>query len=462
RAGPNPAHQSRTHPGAGRGGRSPRAWGPRGPSRPPPGGGWPRHSPRRPPAAASTTTSRSDRASTKWRSWHQGVQQGCGALEVVVGVGVYHDQCGRSRTNHPPPAPPVTAGRSPLVATKLSGRRQPAPSRRVGVPGISDHEDQSIAIVGAACRLPGGIENLDQLWQALTEARDLVGAAPTDRFDLGRFTDRDLPRPGKGYTTAGGYLTDLAGFDAGHFGISPREAAQMDPQHRLLLELAAEALDDAAIAPESLAGTDTAVFVGISDASYGGLQMANLSAVNAYTMSGGASSIAANRISYSFDLHGPSMAVDTACSSALVALDQACRAVLDGTSRTVLCGAVNALVSPYPYVGFSQASMLSRRGRCSAFSANADGFVRAEGGGLVVLKRLADARADGDRIHAVILASGSNCDGRTMGLSLPNADTQEELLRTVYRRAGVHPDDLAYFEAHGTGTPVGDPIECSA
>jgi acyl transferase domain-containing protein/NADPH:quinone reductase-like Zn-dependent oxidoreductase/SAM-dependent methyltransferase/acyl carrier protein/short-subunit dehydrogenase len=326
----------------------------------------------------------------------------------------------------------------------------------------SDREDRSIAIVGAACRLPGGIDNLDHFWQALIEARDLVGEAPTDRFDLGRFTDPDRPRPGKGYTTAGGYLADLAGFDAAHFGISPKEAVQMDPQHRLLLELAVEALDDAAIAPESLAGTDTAVFVGISDASYGGLQMANLPAVNAYTMSGAALSIAANRISYCLDLHGPSIAVDTACSSALVALDQACRAVLDGTSRTALCGGVNALVSPYHYVGFAQASMLSRRGRCSAFSANADGFVRAEGGGLIALKRLADARADGDRIHAVILASGSNSDGRTVGLSLPNAVTQEELLRTVYRRAGVHPDEVAYFEAHGTGTPVGDPIECTA
>jgi acyl transferase domain-containing protein/NADPH:quinone reductase-like Zn-dependent oxidoreductase/acyl carrier protein/ubiquinone/menaquinone biosynthesis C-methylase UbiE len=330
------------------------------------------------------------------------------------------------------------------------------------VPTMSDREDRSIAIVGAACRLPGGIENIDQLWQVLTEARDLVGDSPTDRFDLARFTDRDLPRPGKSYTTMGGYLTDLAGFDATHFGISPKEAGQIDPQHRLLLELTAEALDDAAIAPESLRGTNTAVFVGISDASYGAMQMTNLPAVNAYTMSGAAPSIAANRISYCFDLHGPSMVIDTACSSALVALDQACRTVLSGISRIALCGAVNALVSPYHYVGFSQASMLSRRGRCSAFSANADGFVRAEGGGLVVLKRLADARADGDRIYAVILASGSNCDGRTMGLSQPNADAQEKLLRTVYGQAGVHPDELAYFEAHGTGTPVGDPIECRA
>ncbi|MCC8246313.1 type I polyketide synthase [Saccharothrix luteola] len=326
----------------------------------------------------------------------------------------------------------------------------------------NDHEDHSVAIVGAACRLPGGIDDLGGLWQALVDGRDLVGEAPTDRFDLGRFTDRDLPRPGKGYTTAGGYLDDLAGFDAAHFGISPKEAGQIDPQHRLLLELAAEALDDAGIAREVLAGSDTAVFVGISDNAYGTLQMVDARRISAYTMSGAASSIAANRISYCLDLRGPSMAVDTACSSSLVAFDQACRAVLDGTSRTALCGGVNALVSPYHYVGFSQASMLSRTGRCSAFSADADGFVRAEGGGLVVLKRLADARADGDRIHAVVLANGSNSDGRTMGLSLPNADAQEELLRAVYARAGVRPDEIAYFEAHGTGTPVGDPIECTA
>ncbi|WP_367128759.1 beta-ketoacyl synthase N-terminal-like domain-containing protein [Saccharothrix sp. HUAS TT1] len=326
----------------------------------------------------------------------------------------------------------------------------------------NDHEDHAVAVVGASCRLPGGIDGLDRLWQALTEGRDLVGEAPADRFDLSRFTDRELPRPGKGYTTAGGYLTDLASFDAAHFGISPKEAGQVDPQHRLLLELAAEALDDAGIARESLAGSDAAVFVGISDNSYGALQMMDPRRINAYTMSGSASSIAANRISHGFDLRGPSMAVDTACSSSLVAFDQACRAVLDGVSRTVLCGGVNALVSPYHYVGFSQASMLSRKGRCSAFSANADGFVRAEGGGVVVLKRLADARADGDRVHAVVLASGSNSDGRTAGLSLPSADAQEELLRAVYRRAGVHADEVAYFEAHGTGTPVGDPIECTA
>ncbi|KOX20417.1 hypothetical protein ADK67_29150 [Saccharothrix sp. NRRL B-16348] len=310
--------------------------------------------------------------------------------------------------------------------------------------------------------MPGGIDDLGGLWRALVEGLDLIGEAPGDRFDLDRFTDRDLPRPGKGYTTAGGYLDDLAGFDAAHFGISPKEAGQMDPQHRLLLELAAEALDDAGIARAAVAGSDTAVFIGISDNAYGGLQMVDTRGINAYTMSGAASSIAANRISYCLDLHGPSMAVDTACSSSLVAFDQACRALLDGTSRTVLCGGVNALVSPYHYVGFSQASMLSRKGRCSAFSADADGFVRAEGGGLVVLKRLADARADGDRIHAVVLAHGTNSDGRTIGMSLPNGGSQEELLRAVYDRAGLHPDDIAYFEAHGTGTPVGDPIECTA
>ncbi|MBM7815047.1 type I polyketide synthase [Saccharothrix algeriensis] len=326
----------------------------------------------------------------------------------------------------------------------------------------NDSGDRSVAIVGVACRLPGGVDGPDGLWRALVEGRDLVTAPPADRFDPDRFTDPDRPRPGRGRTAAGGYLADLAGFDAAHFGISPKEAAQVDPQHRLLLELAAEALDDAGIARDRLAGSDAAVFVGISDASYGVLQMMDVRAINAYTMTGAASSIAANRVSHFLDLRGPSMAVDTACSSSLVALDQACRALLDGTSRTALCGGVNALISPHHYVGFAQASMLSPRGRCAAFSADADGFARAEGGVVVVLKRLADALADGDRVHAVVLASGTNSDGRTAGLSLPDAEAQERLLREVHRRAGVHPDDLAYFEAHGTGTPVGDPVECAA
>ncbi|GHF07528.1 type I polyketide synthase [Streptomyces morookaense] len=323
-------------------------------------------------------------------------------------------------------------------------------------------DEHAIAVVGVSCRMPGGIAGMDDLWTALHEGRDLITRMPADRFDTDRFVNTDMPRPGKTYTAAGGFLDDIAGFDAAYFGISPKEAAHMDPQHRLLLELAAEALDDAAIAPERLAGTDTAVYVGICDASYAGLLAAEPRGMNAYTMSGTASSIAANRLSHVFDLRGPSMAVDTACSSSLVALDRACHTLWEGTSRTALCGGANILLSAFHYVGFCQASMLSPRGRCASFSAGADGFVRAEGGGMVVLKRLADALADGDRIHGVVLGSASNCDGRTLGLALPNAGAQEALLRRVYRQAGVHPDELVYLEAHGTGTAVGDPLEAQA
>ncbi|MFF7728839.1 SDR family NAD(P)-dependent oxidoreductase [Streptomyces sp. NPDC008001] len=322
--------------------------------------------------------------------------------------------------------------------------------------------DRAVAVVGAACRLPGGVDGPDRLREALDEGRDLVTEVPADRFPAFRFVDPAVPRPGKSYTGAGGFLDDIASFDADYFGISPKEAAQMDPQQRLLLELAVEACDDAGIAPAALAGSDTAVHVGISDTSYGALQMLSEEGVNAYTMSGAASAIAANRISHFLDLRGPSLIVDTACSSSLVALVQACRTVLDGTSRCALAGGVNLLLSPYHFVGFCQAAMLSPSGRCRPFSARADGYVRAEGGGMVVLKRLSDALADGDRVRAVLAGGACNSDGRTMGLALPNPRAQEQLLRDVYDRSGVDPDDVLYVEAHGTGTPAGDPAECLA
>ncbi|MEU4212964.1 SDR family NAD(P)-dependent oxidoreductase [Streptomyces sp. NPDC026206] len=320
-----------------------------------------------------------------------------------------------------------------------------------------------LAVVGAACRLPGGITGLEGLWAALVQGRDLISPVPpADRFDAARFCDPDPERPGKACTMAGGYLGDIAGFDPGYFGISPREAEYMDPQQRLLLEMAAEAFDDAALDPAALAGSDTAVFIGVSDMSYGGLLMNRLRDVTAYSMSGSALSVVANRLSYVFDLRGPSLAVDTACSSSLVAVHQACETLRAGHSRVALAGGVNLLVSPYGFVGFSRALMLSPRGRCAAFSAGADGYVRAEGGGVVVLKRLADALADGDRVHAVIAGSGSNCDGSTSAMTVPSAGMQERLLREVYERAGTGPDQVVYFEAHGTGTPVGDPVECRA
>ncbi|MEU7136093.1 SDR family NAD(P)-dependent oxidoreductase [Streptomyces sp. NPDC046261] len=321
----------------------------------------------------------------------------------------------------------------------------------------------AIAVVGAACRLPGGIADLEGMGAALAEGRDLISPGPPGgRFDAARFQDPDPQRPGKSYTFAGGYLTDVAGFDAAYFGMSPREARHLDPQQRLLLELTTEAFDDAAIDPRELAGSDTAVFVGVSDMSYGGLQMTRLEEVAAHTMSGSALSLTANRLSRTFDLRGPSMAVDTACSSSLVALHQACETLRSRRSGAAVVGGVNLLLGPQAFIGFSRAMMLSPRGRCATFSAEADGYVRSEGGAVVLLKPLADALADGDRVHALIVASGVNCDGLTPGLAVPSARAQQALLEEVYGRAGIDADDLLYFEAHGTGTPVGDPPECEA
>ncbi|MFF8880696.1 SDR family NAD(P)-dependent oxidoreductase [Streptomyces flaveolus] len=321
---------------------------------------------------------------------------------------------------------------------------------------------EPLAIVGAACRLPGGINNLNSLWTALLEQRDLVGRIPADRFDAIRHVDPDPARLGRTYVDAGGFLDDIAGFDAEYFGISPREASRMDPQQRIMLELTAEALDDAAIDPASLAGSDTGVFVGLSNTEYWQMQHADPDSITAYTNLGGLICAVPNRMSYAFDLRGPSLAVDTACSSSLVALHQAAEYLRAGQGRVALAGAVNVLLSPYTFVGFAKARMLSPTGRCHAFSDHPDGYVRSEGGGLVALKRLSDALADGDRVHAVLWGSGTNSDGRTAGMSLPSRDAQGALLRQVQRDFAIDPDELVYFEAHGTGTAVGDPIECAA
>ncbi len=331
----------------------------------------------------------------------------------------------------------------------------------VGAP-VGDAPDAAIAIVGVACRLPGGITTLDELWLALAAKRDLVGEVTPDRFDTSRFFDANRHRPGKSYAFAAGLLDDIAGFDAEFFGMSPAEASRIDPQQRLLLELAVEAVDDSGIDPGSLAGSDTCVYVGVCDQSYLTLQSEDPRSINAYTQSGGAPGNTANRLSHWLDIRGPSVAMDTACSSSLVALHHACDLLRSGVSEIGLVGGVSILLNPYFFVGFAKASMLSPSGRCRTFSAAADGYVRAEGGAVIVLKRLAEARADGDRVHGVILASGTNSDGRTVGLSHPSCDAQEALLRDVYDRARVEPDDLAYLEAHGTGTVVGDPVECEA
>ncbi|MGK5534043.1 beta-ketoacyl synthase N-terminal-like domain-containing protein, partial [Streptomyces sp. URMC 129] len=320
-----------------------------------------------------------------------------------------------------------------------------------------------IAIVGVGLRLPGGVDSLDLLWGALREGRDLVSdQVPADRFDTAAFVDPAVRRAGKSYTGSGGFLEQIDSFDADFFGIAPKEASRLDPQQRLLLECAVEALDDAGIAPADLAGGDTAVLMGVSSHDYANLQERRLRAFSPYTISGSAACNTANRISYVLDLRGPSAAVDTACSSALTAVHQACEALRSGRSGLALAGGANVLLNPAGFIGFSAATMLSPTGRCHPFAAGADGFVRAEGAGVLVLKPLPAALADGDRVHAVILGTAVNADGRTQGLALPSPEAQADLLRRVYGAVGVHPDDVAYIEAHGTGTEAGDPVECDA
>ncbi|WP_245654927.1 type I polyketide synthase [Streptomyces catenulae] len=313
-------------------------------------------------------------------------------------------------------------------------------------------------------RLPGGIHRLDQLGHALREGRDLVGTMPPDRFDIGAHHTRRPGKPGTFPSTAGGFLpeADVTGFDTSYFGIAPKEASRIDPQQRLLLACAVEALDDAALDIDALAGSETAVVTGVSTHDYADLQARRLRSSNPYTTTGGFLSITANRVSYELDLTGPSSAVDTACSSGLTALHQACEQLRSGRSPLALAGAANLMLSPGPFIGFAQAGVVSPTGRCHPFGAAADGFVRSEGAVMLVLKPLAAALADGDRVHATILATALNSDGRTVGLSAPSSRTQAALLRRVYATAGVDPRDLSYVEAHGTGTLVGDPVECAA
>lgn len=319
-----------------------------------------------------------------------------------------------------------------------------------------------IAIIGLGCRFPGGVSSPDEFWSLLSEGRDAVTEVPADRWDQGAFLSGNAQEAGRSYTFRAGTLGDVSGFDPAFFGISPREAEQMDPQQRLLLEMAWEALERGGQVPERLAGQPVAVYVGISGTDYADSRQGDPSAGNAYFMLGSVLSIAANRLSYVLDLTGPSMAVDTACSSSMVALHEACQAIWSGRVPMALVGGMNLLLSPYPFIGFSKASMLSTYGQCRAFDSIAKGYVRAEGGAVLALKPLADAERDGDPIHAVIKGAGINSDGRTQGIALPSAEGQEALMRRVYEQFGIDPTDLSYFEAHGTGTAVGDPIETQA
>src|SRR6516165_7845389 len=321
--------------------------------------------------------------------------------------------------------------------------------------------DGSIAIVGASCRFPGAA-NLEGFWRLLDSGRDAVTEVDPQRWSTKFFYHPDRSEPGKSYTWAAGLIDGVDLFEPSFFGISPREAAQMDPQQRLLLELVWHALEDAGIPTSKIAGSATGVYIGASTTDYSDLRLGDPASADSYSMTGTTLSVFANRISYVFDLRGPSLTIDTACSSSLVALHHACEALRGKRVATAIVGGINLLLAPYPYLGSCSASMLSRRGRCFAFDERADGYFRAEGGGVVILKPLDGALADRDAVRAIILGSGVNSDGRTIGLSLPSETAQASLLRSVYTRAGVAPEQLTFFEMHGTGTPAGDPIEAAA
>ncbi|MEU9521734.1 amino acid adenylation domain-containing protein, partial [Streptomyces sp. NPDC048224] len=359
---------------------------------------------------------------------------GLSSKDAVVVVGELREWLGEDLSpavlwEHPTPR---------ALARHLAGAADDAaPAPRAG----QQTGGEPIAIIGLSCRFPGA-ENSEAFWDLLREGRDAVGDGTERRELLGDH----LPH---------GLLHDVTGFDADLFSVSPLEASYADPQQRLLLETAWEAVEASGIAPSDLAGTRTGVFVGISHSDYGRLQ----EAPSMYSGTGQALSVAANRLSYVLDAKGPSLAVDTACSSSLVAVHQACRSLRSGESTTALAGGVNLLLRPHATDIFTQAGMLAPDGRCKTFDASADGYGRAEGCGVVVLKTLAAARRDGDPILAVIRGSAVNQDGRSNGLTAPSGPAQQAVVRDALDEAGVTADEIDYVEAHGTGTPLGDPVE---
>ncbi|WP_445167586.1 polyketide synthase Pks13 [Mycolicibacterium sp. Dal123E01] len=324
----------------------------------------------------------------------------------------------------------------------------------------ADVED--IAIVGVSTRFPGDINTPDEMWVALLEGRDAVTDLPEGRWSEFLSEPRIAERVAKA-ATRGGYLTDIKGFDSEFFALSKMEADNMDPQQRMALELAWEALENARIPASSLRGRDVAVYIGATNHDYQFLAVADPTTAHPYAITGTVSSIIANRVSYFFDFRGPSVAVDTACSSSLVAAHQGVQALRSGEADMALVGGVNAMITPLATIGFDEVGgVLAPDGRIKSFSSDADGYSRSEGGGMLVLKRLSDARRDGDEILAVIAGSAINHDGRSNGMLAPNPDAQEDVLRKAYKNAGINPRTIDYVEAHGTGTILGDPIEADA
>jgi amino acid adenylation domain-containing protein len=378
---------------------------------------------------------------------------GLDSVDVVSMIGDLEDWLGRSLDSTLTwDYPSVSA-----LADYLAGAAQPAPAE----PQPSAPTDDPIAIIGMSCRLPGA-NTLAEFWDLLAQGAEAIGEIPAERWSLHDVFDPEIATPGKMYTRAGGFLDQIDQFDAAFFGVSPREAVSMDPQQRLLLELAWEALEHAGLPPADLAGSATGVYIGVSVNDYGRLLLNHPAAMDVYASTGSALSIAAMRLSYLLDLRGPSLAIDTACSSALVSMHTACQSLKAGACSLALVGAANLIVLPDQHIAFSQARMMSPSGHCRTFDAGADGYVRSEGAGMLVLKRLSDALAAGDRVLALIRGSAINQDGKSNGLTAPNGAAQQAVIRAALADAGLSPADLSYVEAHGTGTPLGDPIEVNA
>ncbi|MFZ4767880.1 MAG: type I polyketide synthase, partial [Roseimicrobium sp.] len=323
---------------------------------------------------------------------------------------------------------------------------------------------EPVAIVGIGCRFPGGASDPASFWRMLCDGVDAVREVPADRWSVNTFYDAEPGKPGRSISKWGGFVEGMDQFDPAFFGISPREAAFMDPQQRLLLEAAWDAIEDGGQDIGQHGGANVGVFVGISTQDYARLQSScnDLNGLELHSSTGSAASIAANRISYCLNLHGPSVSVDTACSSSLVAVHLACRALRNGECQMALAAGVNVILTPDTFVGFSRMGMLSPEGRCKAFDATGKGFVRGEGVGVVALKPLSAALAAGDAIYAVILGSAVNQDGHTNGMTVPSPQAQEAVVRAACEDAGISPSEVQYIEAHGTGTPVGDPLEAHA
>ncbi len=323
-------------------------------------------------------------------------------------------------------------------------------------------QTEPIAIVGFGLRLPGGVHDADSYWQLLHNGVDAIVPIPPDRWDLEAFYDADPDAPGKMYTRAGGFLETIDQFDPHFFGISPREADAMDPQHRLLLQVSWEALEHAGQSPDLVRESQTGVFIGLSSNDYLRMTTAVPEAIDVYTITGGAFSVAAGRLSYLLGLQGPSLVVDTACSSSLVAVHLACQSLRSQESDLALAGGVGLILSPETSINFSRAQMMAKDDRCKTFDARADGYVRGEGCGMIVLKRLSDALADGNTILGLVSGTAVNQDGRSSGLTAPNGPAQEAVIRQALANANVQPHQIQYVEAHGTGTSLGDPIEVQA